>query len=361
MKLNRFVWVLLLALAGSTAQLPAQSTEADRKAFEVVKARAEKGDTEAQIGLAALYSRGIGVTRDPAKAVKWLRKAAEAGVARAQCLLALDYANGEGVKMDKVEAARWLKRAADQGLAEAQQDLGLCFANGDGVERSDVEAANWYRKAGTQGLPDAQCALGTCYLEGTGVPKDIPKGSSGFRWRLSRALRPRKRSWAVVIPRAKASPRIPCKLTNGSTWRQAGGDVGDDARVDLAMTERFLTPEQVAEGQRLAREFKPHKGPAPSHSPTPGPSATAPTNAAPNWAAVPTAASSGGVVNVSAGDADCEIFVDGGFVGNTPARVKLAAGSHVVEVKKAGFKDYRRQLQINDGSELTLRAVLEKQ
>ena len=72
-------------------------------------------------------------------------------------------------------------------------------------------------------------------------------------------------------------------------------------------------------------------------------------------------ASKTGVVNVSAADDSYEIFVDGGFVGNTPAKVKLTEGPHVVEVKKAGFKDYRRQIKITEGSELTLRAVLNKQ
>nr|HPO44128.1 PEGA domain-containing protein [Verrucomicrobiota bacterium] len=68
-----------------------------------------------------------------------------------------------------------------------------------------------------------------------------------------------------------------------------------------------------------------------------------------------------GFVNVSAPDDACEIFVDGAFVGHTPARVKLAVGTHEVEVKKPGFRPYRRPLQITEGSELTLRAVLEKQ
>jgi len=66
-------------------------------------------------------------------------------------------------------------------------------------------------------------------------------------------------------------------------------------------------------------------------------------------------------VNVKAEDDSYEIFVDGAFVGNTPARVKLAEGAHMVEVKKPGFKDYRKQLNITEGAELTLRAVLEKQ
>jgi hypothetical protein len=76
---------------------------------------------------------------------------------------------------------------------------------------------------------------------------------------------------------------------------------------------------------------------------------------------VSTEAAKIGVVNVKAEDESYEIYVDGGFVGNTPAMVKLAQGDHVVEVKKPGFKDYRKQIQITEGSEQTLRAVLEKQ
>ena len=40
--------------------------------------------------------------------------------------------------------------------------------------------------------------------------------------------------------------------------------------------------------------------------------------------------------------------------------MKLTEGAHIVEVKKAGFTDYRKQIKITEGSELTLRAVLEK-
>ena len=38
--------------------------------------------------------------------------------------------------------------------------------------------------------------------------------------------------------------------------------------------------------------------------------------------------------------------------------VNLADGTHVVEVKKAGFKGYRRELRVTAGSELSLNAEL---
>ena len=129
MKSSRLLVVFLLLLAGWVVQSSAQSTDAERKQLKAVQAKADKGDAEAQLSLAAYYSNGIGVPRDPGKATKMLRKAAEQGLARAQCLLGLNYANGEGVKMDKVEAARWLHKAAEQGLAEAQFNLGMCYAH----------------------------------------------------------------------------------------------------------------------------------------------------------------------------------------------------------------------------------------
>ena len=48
-----------------------------------------------------------------------------------------------------------------------------------------------------------------------------------------------------------------------------GDERADDARINLASAERYLTPEQVAEAQRLASEFKPHKASAAEESPSP--------------------------------------------------------------------------------------------
>jgi hypothetical protein len=64
---------------------------------------------------------------------------------------------------------------------------------------------------------------------------------------------------------------------------------------------------------------------------------------------------------VRADDDSYEVFIDGAFVGNTPAKLKLEACPHVIEVKKGGFKDYRKTVNVTDGSELNLRAVLERQ
>ena len=135
-----------------------------------------------------------------------------------------------------------------------------------------------------------------------------------------------------------------------------------DIKVNLSAAERFMTPEQIVDGQRRAREFKPRKTSAPGEASSP----TVSTNSRPPGAGVvsastPDSPSKTGLVNVKADDESHEIFVDGAFVGNSPAKLKLAEGPHVVEVKKPGFKDYRKEIKVEEGSELTLRAVLEKQ
>jgi TPR repeat protein len=368
MKFNHLARVLLLLLVGSAVQSPGQPTATVRKEFETLKARADKGDPEAQISLAFHYAEGTGVARDPAKSAKWLRKAADQGVARAQCLLALAYANGQGVKQDKTEGARWLRRAADQGLAEAQFDLGMCYANADGVPRNAAEAATWYRKAADQGLPDAECELGNCYLEGIGVPKDIPEGLKFTRKAAEEGFGQAQNALGLCYLKGAGVKKDYVQAYKWLALAAAkGDDRADDARINLASAERFLTPEQVSEAQRLAHEFKPGKPSLPGESPSSA------TNAAPHHSGsgvgqtnavdtsfTPASAPRTGVVNVSAADDSYEIFVDGAFVGNTPAKVKLTEGAHIVEVKRAGFKDYRKQIKITEGSELTLRAVLEK-
>jgi len=54
-----------------------------------------------------------------------------------------------------------------------------------------------------------------------------------------------------------------------------------------------------------------------------------------------------------------EIFVDGKFVGNTPATLKLPAGQHVVLMKSPGKPDYSRTLEVPKSSKLTLKALFE--
>ena len=126
------------------------------------------------------------------------------------------------------EAARsWFlaeEAKAKQGDAGAQYNLGLMYANGQGVVKNEVEAVKWYRKAADQGNAKAQHNLGVCYAFGQGVVKDEIEG---YKWFLL-----------------------------------AGAQGGEQAKKCILISERAMTPAQRAEGQRLAREWKPVKATA---------------------------------------------------------------------------------------------------
>lgn len=355
MKANGLKWAFLLLLWGLIWQLPAQESPTDRQRFDALKAAADKGDAEAQLRLASLYATGEGIAKDLKKAAAWHRKAAEQGNARGQCLVGLDYVDGLGVKKDLTEGLRWLRKAADQGLAGAQYDLGMCYAEGEVVGKSTVDAVVLYRKAAEHGLPEAQAALGNCYLEGVGVPKDIPEGVKWTRKAAEQGNASAQQAIGLCYTKGKGVPK---DSVQAYKWLNLAASQdnpnSDDIKVNLSMVERFMTPEQIAEGQRLAHEFKPG-----SASGEPG--AVGPGSPSPGTASPASSSSKTGLVNVTAPDDSQEIFIDGAFVGNTPAKLKLIEGAHVVEVKKPGFKDYRKEVKVSEGSELTLRAVLEKQ
>ena len=58
--------------------------------------------------------------------------------------------------------------------------------------------------------------------------------------------------------------------------------------------------------------------------------------------------------------AGAEVTVDGKYVGSTPSVLSLSAGNHAVEVSLPGFAQWKRDLTVSTGSELTVNAVLQK-
>jgi TPR repeat protein len=140
---------------------------------------------------------------------------AEQGKADAQFYLGTMYANGNGVIQDYAEVVNWYRKAAEQGHPDAQTGLGFMYDNGYGLIKDYAEAVNWFRLAAEQGKADAQFNLGTMYANGNGVIKD-----------------------AVI-----AHMWINISGANG----YAG--VSEGRRI----IEEFMTREQIAEAQALAR------------------------------------------------------------------------------------------------------------
>ena len=65
-------------------------------------------------------------------------------------------------------------------------------------------------------------------------------------------------------------------------------------------------------------------------------------------------------LSIASTSAGADIEIDGGFVGNTPSTVDLAAGDHTVKVTKSGFKDWERKIK-SSGGNVNLNVELEAQ
>ncbi len=169
----------------------------------------------------AAYQRG-----DFATALQIWRPRAMQGVAFAQVNLGIMYYSGHGVPQDYGEAAKWYRLAAEQGNAIAQVNLGFMYYSGQSVPQDYGEAAKWYRLAAEQGNPTAQSNLGSMYYSGQGVPQDYVQAHL----------------WVDL-----AASRFPPSATEDR----------DQAAHNRALVASHMTPEQIAEAQRLAREWKP--------------------------------------------------------------------------------------------------------
>ena len=173
-----------------------------------------------QDGLAA-YWRG-----DYATALQEFKPLAEQGHAKAQAALGLMYRQGQGVRQDYAEAVKWYRRAAEQGDTIAQWILGSMYGAGRGVPQDYAEAVKWFRKAAEQGDADGQYMLGVMYDYGQGVPQNYVRAHMWF---------------------------------NVAALRYAPGSDRDRAVKNRDNVAAKMTPAQIAEAQRLAREWKPSR------------------------------------------------------------------------------------------------------
>ena len=165
------------------------------------------------------YKRG-----DYATALREWRPLAEQGNAKAQNNLGLMYDTGLGVTQNYAEAVKWYSKAAEQGNAKAQNNLGLMYERGLGVTQDDAEAVKWYRKATEQGYAKAQNNLGLMYYNGEGVSQDYVQAHMWFDL---------------------AASRFP------------PGEDRDLAVKNREIVAKRMTPAQISEAQKLAREWKP--------------------------------------------------------------------------------------------------------
>ena len=139
----------------------------------------------------------------------------------AEYTLAQIYAQGDGVPKDDAQARKWLKLAAEHGNPEAEYEMGMALREGRDVIQDYDAALKWFIRAAETGNARAQFELGHMYRVGMGVPIDNVKAYMWFN--LS---------------------------------ARQGYEDADRARV---LAARMMTPQEIAQGQRLAREWRDKK------------------------------------------------------------------------------------------------------
>jgi hypothetical protein len=164
-------------------------------------------------------------TSSPAdvQAVETLRDAAAKGDAPAMVALGNRYVYGQGVPQDSALAVEWYRKAVDSGDVGAMNQLAVMYGRGQGgLRQDDVQAATLFRTAADLGSAAAMNNLGRLYLEGRGVPQDYVEA---YKWM------------------SLATARAPAE-------NQKMAAAGRDGVAKL------MTPDQIAEGQKRAREWR---------------------------------------------------------------------------------------------------------
>ncbi len=125
---------------------------------------------------------------------------------------------------DYAAALDELRPLAERDDARAQYFLGSMYAEGEGVPEDYAEAAKWYHLAAERGDFEAQIRLGNMYENGVGLPQDYVLSHMWFN---------------LAATHLPAGPNSMLGALNRD------------------FIEKSLTPDQVAEAHRLAREWKP--------------------------------------------------------------------------------------------------------
>jgi uncharacterized protein len=146
----------------------------------------------------------------------------ESGTAADKYNLAVRFERGIGVRQNYREAVRWYRLSAMQAYPEAQYKLCEFSEQGQGLPQDYQEALRWCGLAANQGHGRAMFMLGRLYHTGHGVQRDVVRAHMWYN--LASAY----------------------GYEEGKRWRDRLA-AGDDALQ--------MTPEQVVEAQKLAREW----------------------------------------------------------------------------------------------------------
>lgn len=265
-----FYFVLLMVLF-STPALP-------EAVVSQLKAKAERGDVNAQKELGKKYRAGDGVFENPKLSFRWYRLAAEQGDTEAMTELGLLYYKGEGVEKDFFEAEELWYRAAVEGNAWAQLHLARLFDPGTGLFFDDrgienvygrppayqIDSEEWYTKAAEQGLARAQVALASFYMFGWG--NQARPMDQVMKW-LTKATAQGSAQALYDLGMITCTPNelLPGTDMDAYMWFRLADHYGHiySVQADLDRLSSKLSADEIEEGQaRVTKWLKDHPEPS---------------------------------------------------------------------------------------------------
>jgi uncharacterized protein len=172
------------------------------------------------------------------------------------------YYKGRGVPQDYKEAGKWYRLFTEQGgvtkgfgAKDAHNKLGLMSLKGQGVPQDYKEAGKWFRLAADEGHSYAQYYLGNLYYDGTGVPQDYKEAVRLFRLSAEQENNRAQIFLGVVYSKGQG---VPQDYVLAHMWANLGASYGDKGAVkNRDLIAKQMTPSQIEEAQRMARNWKP--------------------------------------------------------------------------------------------------------
>ena len=240
-------------------------------AAKILLPLAKQGNAAAQEDVGDMYQSGHGFPRDDKEALRWFRLAAAQGNVKAEAATGEMYfiRGTHGVRTDNAEAVRWFRLAAAQGNISSEYNLGVAYERGFGVPENHAEAVRWFRLC-AENETDAPALkasalfhIGLGYFDGSSeaTPLNFEEAARLFRLAADQGDEDAQLHLAALyvagigVPQNYVQAYMLCTLAKS----KVSHDPVLQKSIDnsLAALAKEMTPSEIAEGQRLAREWKP--------------------------------------------------------------------------------------------------------
>lgn len=239
--------------ASYEAGMYAFMTGSYQEALENFLPMIDQRHSPSQTALGLMYLNGLGVEHDPVAATFLFIQAASSGNPAAANYLGLIYQGGATGRRDLEMATRWYRQSAEDGYAEGQLNFGSIL---EARSPPDYQgAAEWYGRAADRGLGGALYRLALLYENGTGVGRDAVEAAVLLE---KASARGNAQARTALGMKYMTGNGVPANPVVAHMYLTLGASLGDESgEAALRKIELELSPERLAEAQRMARNWRP--------------------------------------------------------------------------------------------------------